>query len=76
MVFTENAEIIRRRFPGVWQVLKELGEKPATGGLFSVTTAKNGQPTLSLKKEDKTYYLHSAYNPEEEGENSAASVKN
>jgi hypothetical protein len=72
MIFTENADtkrnadIIRARFPGVWQLLKEFGELPAAGGQFSVTAAKNGQPTLSLEKEGKTYYLHSAYNPEEE----------
>lgn len=82
MIFTEdagvkkeNAAIIKARFPGVWQVIEELEKSPATGGLFSVTTAKNGQPTLSLEREGKTYYLHSAYNPEEEAGRLAARMR-
>ena len=40
-----------------------------------MTTAKNGQPTLSLEREGKTYYLHSAYNPEEEAGRLAARMR-
>ncbi len=75
MISTENADIIKIRFPGVWQALEELGELPATGGQFAVTAAKNGQPTLSLTKDDRTYYLHSAYNPEEEAGRLAARIR-
>lgn len=75
MIFTENTDIIKGRFPGVRRVLKDLNELPAADGLFFVTTAKNGQPTLGLKKEGKNYYLHSAYNPEEEAGRLAARMR-
>src|SRR5690606_19878703 len=75
MISTENTDIIKTRFPGVWQALEELEELPATSGLFAITMAKNGRPTLSLTKDDKIYYLHSAYNPEEEAGRLAARIR-
>ena len=66
MILIDNLNFITERFPLLWQAIKPLEEQvfPAV----EVVAAKNGSPTMMVKKDGKALYLHSSYNPEAEAQ--------
>ncbi len=66
MILIDNLNFLTERFPQLWQAIKPLEGKnfPA----LEATAARNGLPTLKVKTDGKSLYLHSSYDPEAEAE--------
>ncbi|MGF7059788.1 motility associated factor glycosyltransferase family protein [Brassicibacter mesophilus] len=67
MLLVDNITILKNVYPLVWGKIKDV-EDSLDENLVKIETTKNGQKTLTIKKEDKLVYLHSKYNPLREAE--------
>jgi len=67
MLLVDNITILKKVYPLVWTKLVDL-EDNIDDSLIKIETAKNGQQTIAVKKDDKLVYLHSKYNPLREAE--------
>lgn len=68
MISTENASILKRRFPQVWQSLQSRQPGVAGGLTLAVEPARNQWPTLMVERDGTSLYIHSKYDPGEEAE--------
>ena len=71
-VLARNMKALRRRMPVLARALEVF---PASGCEYIVEDAKDGSPTLAIKKDDKVYQVHSKYNPGKEAEQQVQNSK-
>ncbi len=64
-VLARNMKVLRRRMPVLAKALEVM---PPSDCEYIVEEAKDGSPTLAIKKEGKVYQVHSRYNPIKEAE--------
>lgn len=72
-MLNQNQTFLQRYFPG----LLETVQQDTSTSLFDdiqMLQGKRGLPTLLVKNEDESHYLHSQYNPQMEAERWAASA--
>ncbi|WIV12044.1 6-hydroxymethylpterin diphosphokinase MptE-like protein [Proteiniborus sp. MB09-C3] len=67
MLLVDNIVILKELFPTTLSKLKEI-ENNIDEEYIKIEDTKNGHKTLSIKKENKSIYLHSKYNPIREAE--------
>ncbi len=67
MISIENITRIKKRFPKVWEAVKEIGDQLYYDKV-RIESAKSGLPTLKVSNESGWGYLHSKYDPVAEAE--------
>ncbi len=67
MLLVDNIVILKEVFPTTLSKLKEI-EDNIDEEFIKIEDAKSGHKTLLIKKEDKSIYLHSKYDPIREAE--------
>ncbi|NLB88838.1 MAG: motility associated factor glycosyltransferase family protein [Syntrophomonadaceae bacterium] len=66
MTLVDNIVFMKERFPLIWDIYRANEEKQ-NQSLVEIQPSKvENYPTLCVKKEDRSYYIHSRYNPERE----------
>lgn len=66
MILVDNIIFMKDRFPAVWEAYRAR-EDEQNPQLVSIEPSKiEDYPTLAVNKDEKTYYIHSRYNPERE----------
>lgn len=66
-MLADNILYLKKKQPVLYEVLKKREENPQATQVILEET-KNNLKTLKIKKDDKTVYLHSKYDPEREAE--------
>lgn len=75
MILNENLHILKSTYSDMLSSLISF-EDVKNKKLTNVEEAKNGELTLSIKKDDKKTYLHSKYNPIREAKTIIESIEN
>lgn len=66
-MLADNIIYLKKNDPVLYEVLRKREENPQAPQVMLENT-KNRQKTLKIKKDNKTMYLHSKYDPEKEAE--------
>ncbi len=64
-VQARNMKVLRRRMPVLAKAIEVM---PPSECEYIVEEAKDGSPTLAIRKEGKVYQVHSRYNPQKEAD--------
>jgi len=67
MTFNENMQLCQEKFKNVSKYMENNATVLASE-LVQVTSARNSLPNISLEVQEKTVYLHSQYDPQNEAE--------
>ena len=67
MILTDNAKILKKRFPAIWNMVEDLDENTLDESV-EVVSSKSGDPTLILRRDGQEAYLHSRYDPLQEAQ--------
>ncbi|NLJ71749.1 MAG: motility associated factor glycosyltransferase family protein [Syntrophomonadaceae bacterium] len=66
MILVDNIVFMKDNFPSIWETYRDR-EDMLNADLVTVESSKvKGYPSLAINKDEKTYYIHSRYNPERE----------
>lgn len=66
MILVDNIVFMKEKFPLMWEAYRDNEEKQDKT-LVEVQPSKvENYPTLCVTKDDRSYYIHSRYNPERE----------
>lgn len=66
-MLADNINYLKKKDPMLYKLLKKSEENQQEPQVI-LEDAKNNQKTLKIKKDNKTVYLHSKYDPEKEAE--------
>lgn len=66
MISADNILYLKNKFPNGWKQLQNVITQ-SNDVSYEVLPSKSGQPTLSVEYQGKSIFLHSKYNPIEEG---------
>lgn len=66
MISADNILYLKNKFPNGWKQLQNVITQ-SNEVSYEVLPSKSGQPTLSVEYQGKSIFLHSKYNPIEEG---------
>ncbi len=76
MILTENAMFLKRLFPELWDKVALYGQSlEADAGALEIATSNSHMPTLAVRDEQGSVYIHSKYNPEEEARRFVAQLQ-
>ncbi|MCD1260841.1 motility associated factor glycosyltransferase family protein [Paenibacillus athensensis] len=67
MIFNENMQLCKEKYKNVWTYMDSNAASLAKESV-EVKLAKNSLPNISLELNDKTVYLHSQYDPQNEAQ--------
>ena len=71
-VYEKNLKVLKRRMPNLFEAVMLCPESECE---YIVSDAKSGAKTLSIKKNGKTYQVHSKYDPVKEAEQQLVNAK-
>ena len=71
-IFAKNMKVLRKRMPILSEAIEKLAESDCD---YIVTEAKSGAKTLSIKKGDKVFQVHSKYDPIKEAHQQLENAK-
>ncbi len=67
MIFSSNMGLCKEHYKNVWEYFDNLGDQFKNEPV-EITQSKNGQTNISITMGEKTFHLHSQYNPTNEAE--------
>lgn len=65
MIYSKNAEVLNQRYPSTYEKIKNVRLDKQ---YYELVQTKIQSPTLKVNDRDRSYYLHSRYNPLREAE--------
>lgn len=71
-VLEKNLRVLKRRMPNLFDAVKNCPESDCE---YIVSDAKSGAKTLAIKKDGKTYQVHSKYDPIKESDQQLVNAK-
>ena len=71
-IYDKNIKVLKQRMPIIYQAVNSCPESDCE---YIVSDAKSGEKTLAIKKEGKTYQIHSKYDPIKEAEQQLTNAK-
>ena len=71
-VLEKNLRALKRRMPNLFDAVKNCPESDCE---YIVSDAKSGAKTLAIKKDGKTYQVHSKYDPIKESDQQLVNAK-
>ncbi len=63
MILVDNIVFMKERFPLIWEAYREYEDRQEEALAVIEPSKAEGYPTLAVNKNDRTYYIHSRYNP-------------
>lgn len=73
MIFIDNVNFLREKFPTVWNKVRT--DNPSLSDRVKVVIAKSGLPTLVFEEQEHAVFLHSKYDPFQEAERFVSQFK-
>lgn len=68
MYYENNINLLKKNYPDVYKnIIKIIPNK----NIYEIIETKTNQSTVKINQEDKSYFLHSKYNPKREAKNIA-----